>query len=92
MALIKEITLPESHVKVNEIKISTFFDLEDNIAKVICKYIRSDTKKMISQANLVMPQDIYSQWGADNQYIINWVAEQLNLELINKYDNLRLDY
>ena len=84
MALIKEITLPESQVKVNEIKISTLFDLEETTARVACKFIRSDNKKMISQTNLVIPQDVYSQWGADNQYVINWVAEQLNLELINK--------
>jgi len=82
MALIKEITLPDSQVKVNEIKISTLFDLEDSTARVVCKYHRSDNNKMISQSNLVIPEDVFSQWGADNQYVINWVAQQLGLELI----------
>jgi hypothetical protein len=82
MALITEITLPKNLVKVNEIRISTLFDLEDNTARVVCKFLRSDNKKMVSQTNLVIPEEIYTQWGVDNQFIIDWVSEKLGITLI----------
>jgi len=82
MANIKPITFPGNIGIANEIKIRVIFDIEDITAKITYQLLESSTKKIVSHNSLTMPEDIFAQWGADNQYVINWLAQQLGLELI----------
>ena len=82
MANITPITFPGNLGTANEIKIRVIFDLEDTTARITYQLLNSDTKKMVSHNTLIIPEDIYTQWGADNQFIIDWVAEQLGITLI----------
>jgi len=82
MANITPMTFPGNLGIANEIKIRVIFDLEDITARITYQLLNSDTKKIVSHNTLVIPEDVYSQWGTDNQYIIDWVAQQLGLELI----------
>ena len=38
--------------------------------------------KLIDEGNLSMTESEFVQWGADNQYCIDWAANKLNLTLI----------
>ena len=84
MAKITPITFPGKIGTANEIKIMVNFNLEEVTARAIYQLIDSDSRKVLSNNLLVIPEDIYELWGADNQYIINWVAEQIGIELIQK--------
>ena len=37
---------------------------------------------MILEGNLNMPQSAYEEWGLDDQYVIDWVANELKLTLL----------
>ncbi len=82
MANITPMTFPGNLGIANEIKIRVIFDLEDITAKITYQLLNSDTKKMVSHNSLIMPEDIFTSWGADNQYVINWVAEQIGITLL----------
>ena len=82
MANITPMAFPGNLGIANEIKIRVIFDIEDITAKITYQLLNSDTKKIVSHNSLTVPEDIFAQWGADNQYIIDWVAQQLGLELI----------
>ena len=81
MANITPMTFPGNLGIANEIKIRVIFDLEDVTARITYQLLNSDTKKIVSHNTLVIPEDVYSQWGADNQFIIDWVASELGIEL-----------
>lgn len=82
MAKITPITFPGKIGTANEIKIMVSFNLEDVTARVMYQLMDSDTRRVLSNNSLLIPEDIYELWGADNNYIINWVAEQIGIELI----------
>jgi len=84
MAQITPIAFPGKIGIANEIKIMVSFNLEDVTARVMYQLMDSDTRRVLSNNSLLIPEDIYELWGADNQYIINWVAEQIGIELIQK--------
>lgn len=46
-------------------------------------YIRvqycTDAGQTVKVDNVLIPSDIYAQWGTDDQYIINYVLGQLGL-------------
>lgn len=37
---------------------------------------------IVLEGNLHMPQEQYDQWGTDDNFVITWAAEQLNLTII----------
>lgn len=39
-------------------------------------------KKLIAEGNLEMTESEFAQWGADNNYCIEWAANKLGLTLI----------
>ena len=39
-------------------------------------------KKLIDEGNLSMTESEFAQWGADNNYCIEWAANKLDLTLI----------
>jgi hypothetical protein len=39
-------------------------------------------KKVMDEGNLSMTESEFEQWGADNQYCINWAANKLGLIII----------
>ena len=83
MAKITSTTFPGNLGPADEIKIRVIFDIEDITARITYQLLDSKTKKIVSHNSLTIPEDIYSQWGADNQFIIDWVASELGIELIN---------
>lgn len=82
MAKITPITFPGNLGVANEIKIRVIFDLEDTTAKITYQLLNYDTKEIVSHNTLIIPEDVYSQWGTDNQFIIDWVSSKLGIELI----------
>jgi hypothetical protein len=38
--------------------------------------------KVIDEGNLTMTKEEFAQWGADNQYCIEWACKKLGLTLI----------
>jgi hypothetical protein len=40
-------------------------------------------KKVIAEGNLLMTKEEFAQWGADNNYCIEWAAYKLGLTLIS---------
>lgn len=45
-----------------------------------CLYDANDNK--IIDGNISMTEQEFAQWGADNNYCINWACNKLNLQLI----------
>lgn len=39
-------------------------------------------KKVIAEGNIEMTKEEFDNWGADNNYCIEWAANKLNLTLI----------
>lgn len=37
---------------------------------------------ILLEGNLHMPQDIYDQWGTDDNYVIDWALNELNFTRI----------
>lgn len=81
MALIVEQIIND--VVVNSIQLSTRINLETNSnVKITCNFFASDSGERVKQEILLIPSDIYDNWGTDDQYIINWVAGQLGVTLL----------
>lgn len=45
-----------------------------------CLYSADDIK--VIDGNISMTEEEFQQWGADNQYCINWACQKLNLSLV----------
>ncbi len=41
--------------------------------------LKNDDNTLI-EGNLTMSEQIYSQWGTDDNYVIDWVLNSLNLQ------------
>jgi len=85
MAKITPVVFPLNLGTADEIIIRTSFQLEDKTANIMYEFRNStiaDRRTRLSSGFLNMPEDIFTEWGADNQFIIDWVAGQLGLELI----------
>lgn len=41
--------------------------------------MQSQFNKMIEQGNLIIPESIVSQWGADDSIIVDWALDTLGL-------------
>lgn len=81
MASILEQTI--NGVTVNSVRFSTTINLETNSnVKIICNFFASDSDVIIKQERLIIPSDVYDGWGADDTYIMNWVAGELGFTII----------
>jgi hypothetical protein len=43
--------------------------------------LMSDDNTLID-GNLTMSEQVYMQWGTDDNYVIDWVLKELNLQLL----------
>ncbi len=85
MAKITPVVFPLNLGTADEIIIRTSFQLEDKTANLMYEFRNSaiaDRRTRLSSGFLNMPEDIFTEWGADNQFIIDWVASELGIELI----------
>lgn len=41
------------------------------------------SKKVIDEGNISMTEQEFAEWGADNNYCIQWAANKLGITLIN---------
>lgn len=75
-------TATELEVRVNS------FSMEANTADFHYRLTTSGDlqkllpKKLIDEGNLSMTESEFAQWGADNNYCIQWAANKLGLTLI----------
>lgn len=82
MAKIEEVLIPFNKGISDEIRFRAIFHLEGFDPVVSCTYLTKENKKPVHCTHLNIPEDIYSSWGADNQHIIDWASQQLNVTLI----------
>lgn len=95
MILINEIVFPGKIGKANELSIQiSNLNMEDNSTWVNYRLRDIDTKeepplplfKVLNSGRLFMDEETYNKWGTDDAYIINWVAEQLGVVIIQQSD------
>lgn len=85
MAKITPVVFPLNLGTADEVIIRTSFQLEDTTANIMYELRNStvtDRRARLASGFLIMPEEIFTEWGSDNQYVIDWAAEQLGLELI----------
>lgn len=82
MAKIKPTVFPGNLGTADEIRVKTFFNLEDPTARIIYQLYDNINKKTVTQGSVLLPEEIYNQWGTDNKIIIDWVIQELGLELL----------
>ena len=95
MAKIQPVVFPFNLGTANELIIRTLpFTMDDETISLIYELrdttIQSHSPQSSSQlpftilnsGRLIMDKETYSNWGVDNIYVVNWVAEKLGVILI----------
>jgi hypothetical protein len=41
--------------------------------------LKTQLSQMVEEGNLIIPEPIVSQWGVDDQFIVDWALETLGL-------------
>ena len=57
--------------------------LQDDITDQRFETIITVTERMLMEGNLTMNEQEFSQWGADNNYCIQWAASKLGLVIVD---------
>lgn len=70
-------------VAVNNIKLSINIWLnQPGDVKLQCVYYSSADNTRVKSDVLLIPEEIYNNWGTDDNYIINWASQQLGFTVI----------
>lgn len=85
MAKIKDVLFPLDLGVANDLQIRVSFDLEDNKATAMYFFknkTEGELPKNLSNGRVLIPTVVYEAWADDNQLIIDYVANELKVELI----------
>lgn len=66
--------------------IRTIYGVEqENYYSLFSQNENGSVGEIVAQGNLTIRGEAYQQWGLDDSYVWEWVAQQLNLTIIGDY-------
>ena len=89
MAKITPVVFPLNLGTADEIIIRTSFQLEDTTANIMYELRNStvtDRRARLASGFLIMPEEIFTEWGSDNQYVIEYHSSSYDLSNGKKFD------
>ena len=66
---------------INSISVSVFDMILGVSAKILTQYF--DNGRGVYMTQDILTGDDYTNWGSDDDYIINWICQKYNLTLVN---------
>ena len=87
MIKIKPLNIPTAGIATNLILKCLTLDMSATTAsfyyELTTDFDENMNHKVLLNGNLNMTEEEYSQWGADNNYCVQWAANKLGLTIIN---------